>query len=72
MIGIISLAFGLMTPPYGLCLLISCSIGGISVKAAMRDVALILLPMLAILALVVFFPVISLGLPRLMMPQFVN
>ncbi len=26
MIGIISLAFGLVTPPYGLCLMISCAI----------------------------------------------
>ena len=72
MIGIISLAFGLVTPPYGLCLLIACSIGKIPVKAALRDVALILLPMLVILALVVFFPTITLFLPRLLMPQFVN
>ena len=26
MIGIVSLAFGLVTPPYGLCLMIACSI----------------------------------------------
>ncbi|WP_191059627.1 TRAP transporter large permease [Geminicoccus harenae] len=72
MIGIISLAFGLVTPPYGLCLLISCAIAKIPVKTALKDVALILLPMLAILALVVFIPALSLWLPRLMMPQFVN
>ncbi len=45
-IGVISLAFGLVTPPYGLCLLISCAIGRISVREAMRDVAIILAPML--------------------------
>jgi TRAP-type C4-dicarboxylate transport system permease large subunit len=33
-IGVISLAFGLVTPPYGLCLLISCAIGRISVREA--------------------------------------
>jgi TRAP-type C4-dicarboxylate transport system permease large subunit len=71
-IGIISLAFGLVTPPYGLCLLISCAIGQISVRQALRDVATILAPMLAILALVIFFPAITLWLPRLLMPQFVN
>ncbi len=71
-IGVISLAFGLVTPPYGLCLLISCAIGHISVREALRDVAIILAPMLAILALVIFFPSISLWLPRLLMPQFVN
>ena len=30
-IGIVSLAFGLMTPPYGLCLMIACAIAGIRV-----------------------------------------
>jgi TRAP-type C4-dicarboxylate transport system permease large subunit len=38
-IGVISLAFGLVTPPYGLCLLIACKIGDIKVKQALRDVA---------------------------------
>ncbi len=71
-IGVISLAFGLVTPPYGLCLLISCAIGRISVGEAIRDVAIILAPMLGILALVIFFPSVSLWLPRLLMPQFVN
>ena len=28
-IGVVSLAFGLITPPYGLCLLIDCHIAGI-------------------------------------------
>jgi tripartite ATP-independent transporter DctM subunit len=71
-IGVISLAFGLVTPPYGLCLLISCAIGKISVREALRDTAIILAPMLGILALVIFFPSVSLWLPRLLMPQFVN
>ncbi|MEF2549954.1 TRAP transporter large permease [Aurantimonas sp. A2-1-M11] len=72
MIGVISLAFGLVTPPYGLCLLISCSVAGITVKRVLRDVTIILAPMLAILALVIIFPSISLWLPRMLMPQFVN
>jgi len=71
-LGVISLAFGLVTPPYGLCLLISCAIGEISVKKAIRDVAIILSPMLVILGLIIFFPTIVLWLPRLIMPQFVN
>ena len=71
-IGVISLAFGLVTPPYGLCLLISCAIGQISVKQALRDVAIILAPMLGILLLVIVFPESTLWLPRLLMPKFVN
>ena len=40
-IGIISLAFGLVTPPYGLCLLISCSLGEVKVVDVLKDVAII-------------------------------
>jgi len=72
MIGIVSLAFGLVTPPYGLCLLIACSVGGIRLGQAMRDVAILLLPMLLILALVILFPQVSLLLPRLVSPEFLD
>ena len=37
-IGVISLAFGLVTPPYGLCLLIAAAIGEIRVLNAIKDV----------------------------------
>ena len=41
-IGVISLAFGLVTPPYGLCLLISCSLGKIRVvNASVPQVAIV-------------------------------
>jgi TRAP-type C4-dicarboxylate transport system permease large subunit len=59
-IGVISLAFGLVTPPYGLCLLIACAIGEIPVIRALKDVAIILLPDLI------------LALPRLIMPKFIG
>ncbi|MCB1741912.1 MAG: TRAP transporter large permease [Gammaproteobacteria bacterium] len=70
-IGVISLAFGLVTPPYGLCLLISCAIGEIKVHQALRDVAIILLPMLAVLLLVILLPELILLLPKWLMPKFV-
>ena len=31
-IGIVSLAFGLVTPPYGLCLMISCAVAKVPLK----------------------------------------
>jgi tripartite ATP-independent transporter DctM subunit len=71
-IGVVSLAFGLVTPPYGLCLLIACAIGEIKVIQALRDVAIILLPMLGVLLLVILLPDLILALPRLVMPRFVN
>jgi tripartite ATP-independent transporter DctM subunit len=69
-IGVVSLAFGLVTPPYGLCLLIDCHIAGIKVSQALRDVLIILVPMLLMLLAVVFFPELILWIPRLLMPQF--
>ena len=70
-IGVISLAFGLVTPPYGLCLLISCTIAKIRVVDALRDVLMILIPMLLVLLFVILFPDVILFLPRLIMPKFV-
>ena len=69
-IGVISLAFGLVTPPYGLCLLISCSLGKVKVVHVLKDVGFILLPMLILLILVIVFPEFVLFLPRLITPQF--
>lgn len=72
LIGVISLAFGLVTPPYGLCLLIAASIGQIKVVDTLRDVGIILASMLFVLLLVILFPEIVLFLPRLVAPQFVE
>lgn len=71
-IGVISLAFGLVTPPYGLCLLIAAAIGEIKLIRALRDVAIILLPMIGILMLIIVVPDIILALPRWLMPRFVQ
>jgi tripartite ATP-independent transporter DctM subunit len=70
-IGVVSMAFGLVTPPYGLCLLIDCAIARITVAEAIKDVVIILIPMLIALALVIMFPAAILTLPRLLMPKFV-
>jgi TRAP-type C4-dicarboxylate transport system permease large subunit len=70
-IGIVSLAFGLITPPYGLCLLIDCHITGIRVSEAIGDVLVILVPMLVALLLVILLPDLILYIPRLVMPKFV-
>jgi TRAP-type C4-dicarboxylate transport system permease large subunit len=67
---VISLAFGLVTPPYGLCLLIACAIGEIKVHEALKDVAIVLIPMLLVLLIVILLPELILALPRLIMPKF--
>jgi tripartite ATP-independent transporter DctM subunit len=68
MIGIVSLAFGLVTPPYGLCLLISAHIAGIRILDALKDVMIMLMPMFAVLALVIMWPDVVLFLPKLFPP----
>lgn len=72
MIGIVSLAFGLVTPPYGLCLLISCHIAGMRMSQVLRDTFIMLIPMLVVLAAVIMFPGIVLLLPRLIAPEFLT
>ncbi len=72
MVGIVALAFGLVTPPYGLCLMIACSVAGIRVGDALKDTCIMLLPMLAVLALIILFPSIVLFLPSLISPEFLN
>jgi TRAP-type C4-dicarboxylate transport system permease large subunit len=72
MIGIVSLAFGLVTPPYGLCLLISCAIAGIRVGDALKDTMIMLLPMLGVLALLILWPDVALFLPKLLSPEFLR
>jgi tripartite ATP-independent transporter DctM subunit len=72
MIGIVSLAFGLVTPPYGLCLMISCSIAGMRIKDAIKDTCIMLIPMLLVLALVILWPSVSLFLPGLISPEFLK
>ena len=68
MIGIVSLAFGLVTPPYGLCLMISAHIAGIRILDALKDVFIMLIPMFAVLALVILWPDLVLFLPKLFPP----
>jgi tripartite ATP-independent transporter DctM subunit len=72
MIGIISLAFGLVTPPYGLCLMISCAVAGIRLVDVLKDAIIMLLPMLGVLALVIMWPDVALFLPRLISPEFLR
>jgi len=71
-IGVISIAFGLVTPPYGLCLMIACALGKITIRQALKDVLILLVPMLGVLVFVILFPDVILALPRWLMPNLVK
>ena len=72
MIGIVSLAFGLVTPPYGLCLMIACHVAGMRMADALKDTMIMLLPMLGVLMLVILWPDVVLFLPKLVSPEFLD
>jgi tripartite ATP-independent transporter DctM subunit len=71
-IGIVSLAFGLVTPPYGLCLMISCAVAKVPLKFALKDTLIMLVPMLLMLAAIIIWPEIPLILPRLIAPELLK
>jgi tripartite ATP-independent transporter DctM subunit len=72
MIGIVSLAFGLVTPPYGLCLMICCKIANLRLVDVLKDTMLMLLPMIGVLILVIVWPQLVLFLPSLISPEFLK
>src|SRR5256712_283200 len=71
-IGIVSLAFGLVTPPYGLCLMISCAVAKVPLKFALKDTMIMLIPILLMLAAIIIWPEIPLILPKLIAPELLK
>jgi tripartite ATP-independent transporter DctM subunit len=69
-ISIVALAFGLVTPPYGMCLMISCAIAKVRLSYALKDTLIMLVPMLLVLSALIIWPEIPLFLPRLIRPDF--
>lgn len=66
----IILSVGLITPPYGICLLIASQIGEVRLGRAMLAVAPICGLTILVAVLSLWFPAIVLGLPKLVLPQF--
>src|SRR5262249_39780310 len=71
-ISIVSLAFGLVTPPYGLCLMISCAVAGVRLRYAIKDTMIMLVPMMVVLAALIVWPEVCLFLPRLIVPAMLR
>ncbi len=61
-----TLAMGLTTPPYGLCLLLMTKISGEPLRHIVRDTLPFLFAMLVALAILTFVPETVLWLPRLL------
>jgi len=68
-ISVMALGLGLITPPYGLCLMISAKIGGIPLLAALGTTMIYLLVMLLVIGLLIAFPGLILYLPQTFGPD---
>lgn len=66
-IATVSVSIGLVTPPYGLCLFLASTIGGIEVEDALADTMLLIGVMLLILFLLIVFPQLTLFLPSVLL-----
>jgi hypothetical protein len=70
LVVVMTLAMGLITPPYGLCLLLAWMLGKMSVGSVMRQTMVFYVLFSAVLLLVILVPDISLYLPRLFLSKF--
>ena len=68
-VSVMSLAYGLITPPYGLCLLIACKVGNINCMQPMKEVLAFFASMMFPLIMVVFIPDIAFFIPKIFMPD---
>ncbi|WP_066923012.1 TRAP transporter large permease [Murdochiella massiliensis] len=70
LVVVITLAIGLITPPYGICLLIAGAIAKLPVERSFSAVMPYLIAILFVLLLVAFFPDIVLFFPKLLRPEW--
>lgn len=70
LVVVITLVVGLITPPYGICLLIAGSIAKMPVEKSFAAVMPYLTVILIVLLTVAFFPDVILFLPKLIRPEW--
>ena len=68
LIIIVTLALGLVTPPYGLCLLLASSISGTTIEEGFKGTLPYFISSLVVLLLLVIFPEFWLAIPRTLFP----
>jgi tripartite ATP-independent transporter DctM subunit len=69
---IVTLAFGLITPPYGLCLLMASKFVGVKFSKAMLASLPLYIVFFAAILFTIFFPDVVLWLPKMLLPQSVG
>ncbi|HWP50554.1 MAG TPA: TRAP transporter large permease [Clostridia bacterium] len=69
LIVVLTLSLGMVTPPYGSCLMITAQLGEITIPQAFKSVIPILIITVGIILLGVIFPELFLFLPRMFVPM---
>jgi tripartite ATP-independent transporter DctM subunit len=67
MIMILNLGIGLLTPPVGPTLVVGCVIGKVTMEAVSKSIMIFYIPMLIVLLLVTYIPMLSLWLPSVLL-----
>lgn len=70
LLAVMTLGLGLITPPYGLCLLISAKIGDISITKALGVTTAYLGVMVLLVIIIILVPDLVMFVPRLLGSQF--
>jgi len=71
-IVVMTMDIGKITPPYGISLLMACSIAKIPLIESLRWSLVFFVAFLLLLVAIVFWPDLVLFLPRLLVPKFVG
>ncbi len=69
---VLTLAIGLITPPYGLCLLIASDLADLPVTKALRSLLPFFVLALIVVLIAVLFPDLMLYIPSRVMPKFIG
>ena len=68
---VMTMAMGLLTLPYGLCVLIACAVSKFPVSKVLGILYVLMIPIFLIILLCAFFPEVVLIVPRLLVPKWV-
>jgi tripartite ATP-independent transporter DctM subunit len=65
MVVVLNLSIGMSTPPVGMCLFVTAKLANVRLEALYKEIIPFLVPLIICLALVTYFPDLSLWLPNL-------
>jgi tripartite ATP-independent transporter DctM subunit len=69
-IVVMTQAFGLLTPPLGMCAMTACAVAGVPLARVQKLLHIMMLPILIVIALCALMPWTVLILPRLLVPNW--